>query len=127
LLETRMKSGLIVPLAVLSPTSLVAAKPLALTVHTDQTTKTISVGIYGQFLERIFHSVHGGLWGDQKSWFCAGNYVVMKLWRDSFAPSLLAVDEPDNIKVVSSTATVEEHTVRFTMPPPSAGVVRVTP
>jgi hypothetical protein len=41
------------------------AEPLELTVHTDQTTKTISVGIYGQFLEHIFNSVHRGLWGDQ--------------------------------------------------------------
>jgi len=38
---------------------------LSLTVHTDQTSKTVSVGIYGQFLEHIFNSVHGGLWGDQ--------------------------------------------------------------
>ena len=29
---------------------------------------------------------------DQKSWFPAGNYVVMKLWRESFAPNLLAVE-----------------------------------
>ena len=127
---------------------------------------------------------------DQKSWFPAGNYVVMKLWRDSFAPNLLAVDgpdrplnfvatcsadkqtvflkavnpttmaveaavrldgnlipkaatmqliapggetvknsldQPDNIKVVAATATVENRTVKFTMPPLSAGVVRVTP
>jgi len=127
---------------------------------------------------------------DQKSWFPAGNYVVMKLWRDSFAPNLLAVDgpdhplnfvatrsadkqtvflkavnptsaaveaairfdgdlipkaatmqliapggetvknsldQPDNIKVVPATATVEGRTVKFTMPPLSAGVVRVTP
>jgi alpha-L-arabinofuranosidase len=41
------------------------ANPLTLTVHTDQTTKTVSTGVYGQFLEHIFHSVHGGLWGDQ--------------------------------------------------------------
>jgi len=41
------------------------ANPIELTVHTDQTTKTVSVGIYGQFLEHIFYSVHGGLWGDQ--------------------------------------------------------------
>ncbi len=41
------------------------ADSVALTVHTGQTTKTISVGIYGQFLEHIFNSVHGGLWGDQ--------------------------------------------------------------
>jgi len=127
---------------------------------------------------------------DQKSWFPAGNYVVMKLWRDSFAPNLLAVDgpdrplnfvatrsadkqtvflkaanptttaveaavrldgdlmpktatmqlvapggetvknsldEPDNIKVVAATTTVENRTVKFTMPPLSVGVVRVTP
>ena len=60
-----MKSWLVVPLVTLSLTSLVAAEPLVLTVHTDQTTKTISTGIYGQFLEHIFNSVHGGLWGDQ--------------------------------------------------------------
>lgn len=41
------------------------ANALVLTVHTDQTTKIISTGIYGQFLEHIFNSVHGGLWGDQ--------------------------------------------------------------
>jgi alpha-L-arabinofuranosidase len=127
---------------------------------------------------------------DQKTWFPAGNYVVMKLWRDSFAPNLLAVDgpdhplnfvatrsadkqtvflkavnptstaveaavrfdgdltpktatmqlvapggetvknsleEPDNIKVVAGTATVENRTVTFTMPPLSVGVVRITP
>jgi alpha-L-arabinofuranosidase len=126
---------------------------------------------------------------DQKTWFPAGNYVVMKLWRDTFAPNLLAVDGPDrplnfvatrsddkktvflkavnptrttveavvrfdgdlapktatmqlivpggvtvkntleqpgNIKVVLATATVENGTVKFTMPPLSAGVVRVT-
>ena len=40
-------------------------EPIELTVHTDQPTKKISVGIYGQFLEHIFNSVHGGLWGDQ--------------------------------------------------------------
>jgi alpha-N-arabinofuranosidase len=42
-----------------------AEAQLSLTVHTDQTTKTVNVGIYGQFLEHIFNSVHGGLWGDQ--------------------------------------------------------------
>ena len=33
--------------------------------HTDKTTKNIDQRIYGQFLEHIFNSVHGGLWGDQ--------------------------------------------------------------
>jgi alpha-L-arabinofuranosidase len=60
-----MKRWFIVPLAVLSLTSPGLAEPLTLTVHTNQTTKTISTGIYGQFLEHIFNSVHGGLWGDQ--------------------------------------------------------------
>jgi len=60
-----MKSWFIVLVAVLSLTSLAAADPVTLTVHTDQTTKTVSVGIDGQFLEHIFNSVHGGLWGDQ--------------------------------------------------------------
>ncbi len=60
-----MKSRFIILLITLSLTSLVTAEPVALTVHTDQTTKTVSVGIYGQFLEHIFNSVHGGLWGDQ--------------------------------------------------------------
>ncbi|MBN1559480.1 carbohydrate binding domain-containing protein [candidate division KSB1 bacterium] len=126
---------------------------------------------------------------DQKSWFPGGNYVVMKLWRDSFAPNMLVVDgpnrplnvvatrsedqtvfikavnptgeaiavavrldgdltpgsatmqliapggervkntleEPDNIKVLTAVATVEGQTVTFTMPPLSAGVVRVMP
>jgi len=127
---------------------------------------------------------------DQTSWFPAGNYIVMKLWRDSFAPNLLAVDGPDrplnfvatrsedkqtvflkvvnptdtavatavrldgdlmpktatmqmvapggeivknslkepgNIRVIAATATVENQTVKFTMPPLSAGVVCVVP
>ncbi len=42
-----------------------AEAQLSLTVHTEQTTSTINEGIYGQFLEHIFNSVHGGLWGDQ--------------------------------------------------------------
>jgi alpha-L-arabinofuranosidase len=38
-----------------------------------------------------------------------------------------SLKEPDNIKVVSTTATVEGQTVRFTMPPLSASVVSVVP
>lgn len=60
-----MKHWCMIPLIALSLASLAAAEPVALTVRTDQTTKTVDVGIYGQFLEHIFHSVHGGLWGDQ--------------------------------------------------------------
>jgi alpha-L-arabinofuranosidase len=59
-----MKKWFMVPFATVSLT-LAAAEPIQLIVHTDQTTKTISTSIYGQFLEHIFNSVHGGLWGDQ--------------------------------------------------------------
>jgi alpha-N-arabinofuranosidase len=127
---------------------------------------------------------------DQKSWFPGATYVTMKLWRESFAPNLLAVDGPDHplnfvatrtadktvvilkavnptdkpvetsvrfdgdltpktagmqliapgsdtakyslekldtIKPVPASATIDNRTVKFTMPPFSAGVVRVTP
>jgi hypothetical protein len=60
-----MRSRFIVMLVTVSLAPLAAADSLELTVHTDQTTKTVSTGIYGHFLEHIFHSVHGGLWGDQ--------------------------------------------------------------
>jgi hypothetical protein len=53
------------PLTALSLASVAAAESLELTVHTEKTVKTVSTGIYGQFLEHIFNSVHGGLWGDQ--------------------------------------------------------------
>jgi alpha-L-arabinofuranosidase len=36
-----------------------------------------------------------------------------------------SLDQRDNIKVVPAAATVENHTVKFTMPPLSVGVVRV--
>jgi alpha-N-arabinofuranosidase len=42
-----------------------APAQVSYTVHADRTTSTISEGIYGQFLEHIYNSVHGGLWGDQ--------------------------------------------------------------
>ena len=62
----------VLPLAVLSATRLAATEPVALTVrtaaepvvltvHTDQTTKTIGIGIYGQSLDNDY----GGLWGNQ--------------------------------------------------------------
>ena len=60
-----MKNCFIISLVTLVVTFAAVAETQTYTVHTDQTTKTISVGIYGQFLEHIFNSVHGGLWGDQ--------------------------------------------------------------
>ncbi len=61
-----MKMGIAVAVSILCGVPLArAADPVAITIHTDKTTKTIDKRIYGQFLEHIFNSVHGGLWGDQ--------------------------------------------------------------
>ena len=38
-----------------------------------------------------------------------------------------SLEHPDNIKAVPAAATVENRIVKFTMPPFSAGVARVTP
>ncbi len=35
-----------------------------LTVNTDKVVKQLDVKLYGQFLEHIYHSLHGGLWGE---------------------------------------------------------------
>src|SRR4029079_19130754 len=43
---------------------------------------------------------------DQKSWLAAGNYVVMKLFRESYAPKLLAIDGPE--KPLNMTAARSE-------------------
>jgi len=48
---------------------------------------------------------------DQKTWFPAGNYVVMKLWRDSFAANLLAVDGPDRPVNFVATRSADMQTV----------------
>lgn len=42
-----------------------AGNSLKYTVHSDKVVSTIDLGIYGQFLEHIYNSVHGGIWGDQ--------------------------------------------------------------
>ncbi len=42
-----------------------AADPISYTLHADQPIQQIDPRIYGQFLEHIFNSVHGGLWADQ--------------------------------------------------------------
>src|SRR5512136_2316911 len=62
---THIKISVAFILAIAGLSSSSNGAQLSLTIHTDQTTKTISTGIYGQFLEHIFNSVHGGLWGDQ--------------------------------------------------------------
>ena len=52
-----------------------AAPPVALTVHTDRVAGHVADGVYGHFLEHIYHSLNGSLWGE----------VV---WNRSFEESL---------------------------------------
>jgi len=40
------------------------ANPVTYRIDTTKSAGEIDVNIYGQFLEHIFNSVHGGLWGD---------------------------------------------------------------
>jgi hypothetical protein len=61
-----MKRWMIVSRDALGLATLAAAESLTLTVHTDKVANTVGAGIYVQFLEHIFHSLHGGLWGHQK-------------------------------------------------------------
>src|SRR5512136_905178 len=61
---THIKISVAFILAIAGLSSSSNGAQLSLTIHTDQTTKTVGTGIYGQFLEHIFNSVHGGLWGD---------------------------------------------------------------
>jgi hypothetical protein len=62
-----MKRWMIVSLAALGLATLAAAESLTLTVHTDKVTSTVAAGIYVQFLDYTFRSLHGGLWGHQKA------------------------------------------------------------
>lgn len=56
-----------IPLLVASVVSVIGmaqAQDIALTVNTDKVVKQIDDKLYGHFLEHIYHSVNGGLWGE---------------------------------------------------------------
>ena len=50
---------------------------------------------------------------DQKSWFGAGYYVVMKLWRESYAPHLLATEGAQLPRSTTSPRLTEDPTKQF--------------
>lgn len=52
------------PALSLSNGACLAAQKVTLTVDTEQVVGEIDEKIYGHFLEHIFHSVNGGLWGE---------------------------------------------------------------
>ena len=45
------------------PTS-AATQEVSLTLHPDQVLNRVDEKVYGHFLEHIYHSVNGGLWGE---------------------------------------------------------------
>jgi hypothetical protein len=49
-------------IAVLAGTAL--GQGVNLTVDTEKVVKPVDERIYGHFLEHIYHSLHGGLWGE---------------------------------------------------------------
>lgn len=75
-------------------------------IHPDQVISTIEKGIYGQFLEHIYHTLNGGLWGE----------VV---WNRSFeeAPSThgnwLRAEQLSNWKFTGSAIRVSGDNPRF--------------
>ena len=61
---------------------------------------------------------------DQATWFPAGNYVVMKLWRDAFAPNLLSVDGPDRPLNFVATRSADKQTVYLKAVNPTSTAVQ---
>ncbi|UCE48795.1 MAG: DUF1080 domain-containing protein, partial [Phycisphaerales bacterium] len=60
----RIRRVILVSLMAVGLCGVCAGEPVKLTVHTDAVVHEISEGIYGHFLEHIYHSVNGGLWGE---------------------------------------------------------------
>ncbi len=60
----KLSLAILSTLSVSLATPLLAAEALVYRIDPARVARTASVGIHGQFLEHIFNSVHGGLWGD---------------------------------------------------------------
>jgi hypothetical protein len=62
--RTRFQDLLTFTVALLLASGSVWAAPVSLTVDPDKVVGHIDGRIYSQFLEHIYHSCNGGLWGD---------------------------------------------------------------
>jgi alpha-N-arabinofuranosidase len=60
---------------------------------------------------------------DQNGWFPAGNYVVMKLFRESYAPQLLAVDGPERPLNMTATRSEDGNTLYLKLVNPEQSAV----
>jgi alpha-N-arabinofuranosidase len=71
------------------------AQDVALTLHTDQVLNRIDEKVYGHFLEHIYHSCNGGLWGElvwDRSFEGGGAGVAWSLENDCIAQQGAAAD-----------------------------------
>lgn len=90
-----MKTALIILGVVFGLVAGAAAEDVSVSVNADKVAGRIDENIYGHFLEHIFHSVNGGLWGElvwQRSfeggskggkWFAEGGDLVQKTHSDN--------------------------------------------
>jgi alpha-N-arabinofuranosidase len=72
-----------------------AAEPVTLTVQPDEVLNTVDEKVYAHFLEHIYHSVNGGLWGDlvwDRSFEGGGNAVAWKIDGDCAVQEGMAAD-----------------------------------
>ena len=79
---------------------LAPAQTVNLTVNTGTVLHPVDPKIYGQFLEHIYHSVNGGIWGE----------VV---WNRSFEETLTEGEWTVNGEVLQATAGEAESRFRF--------------
>ena len=79
---------------------LAAAQTVNLTVNTGNVLHPVDPKIYGQFLEHIYHSVNGGIWGE----------VV---WNRSFEETLTEGAWKVNGEVLQAAAGEAESRFRF--------------
>ncbi|NLS93658.1 MAG: DUF1080 domain-containing protein [Planctomycetaceae bacterium] len=80
-------------------TSTVPADDVTLTLHPDQVVNQIDEKVYGHFLEHIYHSVNGGLWGElvwDRSFEGGGAGVAWSRQDDCIAQEGAA----DNVRLV---------------------------
>jgi len=63
---------------------------------------------------------------DHYRWFPAPNYVVMKLWRDHFAPNLLEIIADSNSLNTNATLSADKRTLFIKCVNPTDGPVDVS-
>ncbi len=71
------------------------AQEVSLTIHPDQVLNRVDEKVYGHFLEHIYHSCNGGLWGElvwDRSFEGGGAGVAWSLLDDSIAQEGAAAD-----------------------------------